>query len=130
MHSGFWFLMCVHLQQAVQEPLRGTGWLSDHLGAVNLWLSSISKLECLHCAGPFSSPMASQDSLTQKALDVQLLPLSPTAKYQSATEFLGGAKLDFLMHPNLICIHKLHISKKVLQIFSRSNLESSKYAFS
>jgi len=40
--------------------------------------------------------MASQGSLIQKALDVQLLPLSPTAKYHSASEkLLGAANLDY-----------------------------------
>lgn len=74
-HSSFGFSCAFdNLQQAVQEPHQET-----IRGYQIIWYSSISRPERLHCAGLFSNPMVSQGSLTQKALDVKLLPLSPTA---------------------------------------------------
>jgi hypothetical protein len=63
-----------HSQQAVQEHT--TAWLSDNL--VQLHLVDLNVCIAL-------TPTASQGSLTPKAFDVQLLPLSPTAKYHRRT---------------------------------------------
>jgi hypothetical protein len=58
--------------------------------------------------------MASQGSLMQKVLDVQLLPLSPTAKYHSASKkLLGSANLEFCTQTAIAIVHITHVPLKL-----------------
>ena len=104
--------------------------LPDHFRALNTKFSSISRPECLHCADLFSNPTVSPGSLMPKALGVQLLPLSPTAKNHVASDKLlgvtyssefGWSNLTFFQDwahscpKKKDCAHRLHIAIVQLQ---------------